>query len=205
MSSHANPWGTCTSSAPLPGYFPADASTGRAHQAPHSLDYPDYPDYLSPSQHYAPRTGHGYYQASRSGFSGLATRHVQSPDSHGRPGIRFHGAWNLLELWTTSRSSFSAIMSSQPNVLVRARHSCRRDPSFVRLPVGRNGARVCRLLLPWDRGPAKISELLDLGGGSAHAAFQIHPTSLKHCTSIALHDWSVDGQQCLSTCCPINL
>lgn len=121
MSSHANPWGTCTSSAPLPGYFPADASTGRAHQAPHSLDYPDYPDYLSPSQHYAPRTGHGYYQASRSGFSGLATRHVQSPDSHGRPGIRFHGAWNLLELWTTSRAALS-------------QQSCHPSPMYLFAP-----------------------------------------------------------------------
>lgn len=60
---------------------------------------------------------HGCYQASCSGFSGLATRHVKSPDCHGHPGIRFHGAWNLLELWTTSRSSSQQSCHPRPTCL----------------------------------------------------------------------------------------
>lgn len=59
---------------------------------------------------------------------------------------------------------FSATMSFYPDLIVCARRSCRGDPAAALLPVGRNGARVCRLLLPSHPAPAKNSELLKIFG-----------------------------------------
>lgn len=134
MSSHANPWGTCTSSAPLPGYFPADASAGRAHQAPHSLDYPDS---SSPFQHHARKLAsrslhgppQGYYQA-------FALRLPLSL----QPGLS-----RVQTVWTTQESGSTGpetCLSSGPSRVVRLfsatmsviplRPACLRPPILLR-------------------------------------------------------------------------
>lgn len=124
---------------------------------PHSLDYlTDYPDYLSPFQHYAPRTVHGYYQALRSGFSGLATRHVQSPDCHSPSRNQVPRSLEPARALGHLARLFSAIMSSQPNMLVCARQSCRKGSGCCTAAGGTERRPRLPITSALDRGPARI-------------------------------------------------